>query len=323
MIESFVFSEGKLVSQNLEWEALRLARADKGLIEWIDLTDPTPEETKKVLELLFEFHPLAIEDCVTLSELPKIEDYEDYLFMIMHSAERTGDSTVKISELNLFLGKEFLVTYHRDPIPGITMLKERLVKGTGQQVKGADRLAHQLLDLLADSYLPVVDGLTTEMEEVEEKALSGVRKEDLSKQILQARRHLTGLRQTLRPQREVIARLARGESKLIRAQMLPYFRDVQDALNRIDERLQGCNDRMMVAFDVYTNRSAHEANEGIKVLTALTAITIPPVVVGSWYGMNFRHMPELEHPHAYLSLMGVTGALMVGMGLWMKFKKWF
>ena len=140
--------------------------------------------------------------------------------------------------------------------------------------------SHQVLDLLADSYLPVVDGLTTEMEEVEEKALSGVRKEDLSKQILQARRHLTGLRQTLRPQREVIARLARGESKLIRAQMLPYFRDVQDAMNRVDERLQGCNDRMMVAFDVYTNRSAHEANEGIKVLTALTAITIPPVVVG-------------------------------------------
>jgi magnesium transporter len=105
--------------------------------------------------------------------------------------------------------------------------------------------------------------------------------------------------------------------------MLPYFRDVQDALTRVDERLQGCNDRMMVAFDVYTNRSAHEANEGIKVLTALTAVTIPPVVVGSWYGMNFRHMPELDHPHGYLSLMGVTLALMVGMGLWLKFKRWF
>ena len=117
--------------------------------------------------------------------------------------------------------------------------------------------------------------------------------------------------------------LTRGESKLIRAMTLPYFRDVQDAMTQIDERLQGCNDRMMVAFDVYTNRSAHEANEGIKVLTALTAITIPPVVVGSWYGMNFRHMPELEHPHAYLGLMAVTLSLMIGMGLWMKFKRWF
>ena len=83
MIESFVFSEGRPVSHNVEMEALRLARADKGLILWIDLTDPTPEETKAILELLFEFHPLAIEDCVTLSELPKIEDYEDYLYEIL------------------------------------------------------------------------------------------------------------------------------------------------------------------------------------------------------------------------------------------------
>jgi magnesium transporter len=323
MIESFVFSEGRPVSHNLEMEALRLARADKGLILWIDLTSPTPEETKSILELLFEFHPLAIEDCVTLSELPKIEDYEDYLFMIMHSVAITHEKTLKISELNLFLGKEFLVTYHREPIPGITLLEERLVKGTAQQARGADRLAHQILDQVADSYLPVVEALTEDMEQVEEKALSGVGKEDLSKRILRARRRLSSLRQALRPQREVISRLARGESKLIRALMLPYFRDVQDALARVDDRLQGCNDRMMVAFDVYTNRSAHEANEGIKVLTALTAVTIPPVVVGSWYGMNFRHMPELDHPHGYLVLMGVTLALMLGMGLWLKFKRWF
>lgn len=91
MIESFVFSEGRPVSHNLEMEALRLARADKGLILWIDLTNPTAEETKSILEVLFEFHPLAIEDCVTLSELPKIEDYEDYLFMIMHSVAITPE----------------------------------------------------------------------------------------------------------------------------------------------------------------------------------------------------------------------------------------
>lgn len=118
-------------------EALRLARADKGLILWIDLTDPTPEETKAILELLFEFHPLAIEDCVTLSELPKIEDYEDYLFMIMHSVAISSEKMLKISELNLFLGKEFLVTYHREPIPGVTLLKERLTKGTAQQARGS------------------------------------------------------------------------------------------------------------------------------------------------------------------------------------------
>ena len=323
VIDSFVFSEGKLVSHNLEWEALRLARADKGLIVWIDLTAPTEEETKKVLEQLFEFHPLAIEDCVTRSELSKVEDYEDYLFLIVQSALAGTEKSVQINELNMFLGKEFLVTFHQEPIPALTQMKERVVKGVGLQARGADRLAHQVLDLAADSYLPVVDLMTQEMEDVEEKSLAGERKEDLSKRILKARRRLSGLRQILRPQRETVARLARGESKLIRTQMLPYFRDVQDALTRTDERLQGCNDRMMVAFDVYTNRSAHEANEGIKVLTAITAITIPPVVIGTWYGMNFRIMPELDHPSAYWLLMLVTVLLMVGMGVWLKSKRWF
>lgn len=323
VIESFVFSEGRLVSHNLELEALRLARADKGLILWIDMTAPTPEETKEVLESLFEFHPLAIEDCLTLSELPKIEDYDDYLYMIMHSVGLNAEKTLKISELNLFLGKEFLVTYHLEKIAGVSLLQERLIKGTALQARGADRLAHQVLDHVVDSYLPVVEALTGEMEDVEDKALAGGRSEDLSNRILKARRRLSILRQTLRPQREVISRLSRGESKLVRALMLPYFRDVQDALTRVDERLQGCNDRMMVAFDVYTNRSAHEANEGIKVLTALTAVTIPPVVLGSWYGMNIRAMPELDHPHAYLILIGVTLALMIGTGVWLKSKRWF
>jgi magnesium transporter len=323
VIDSFVFSEGKLVSHNLEWEALRLARADKGLIVWIDLTAPTEEETKKVLEQLFEFHPLAIEDCVTRSELSKVEDYEDYLFLIVQSASAGTEKSVQINELNMFLGKEFLVTFHQEPIPALIQMKERVVKGVGLQARGADRLAHQVLDLAADSYLPVVDLMTQEMEDVEEKSLAGERKEDLSKRILKARRRLSGLRQILRPQREVVARLARGESKLIRSVVVPYFRDVQDALTRIDERLQGCNDRMMVAFDVYTNRSAHEANEGIKVLTAITAITIPPVVIGTWYGMNFRRMPELEHPLAYWWLMLATVLLMVGMGVWLKSKRWF
>jgi magnesium transporter len=321
--ESFVFNEGKLVSHNLEWEALRLARADKGLIVWIDLTAPTEEETKSVLEQLFEFHPLAIEDCVTRSELSKVEDYEDYLFMIVQSASAGTEKSVQIHELNMFLGKEFLVTFHQDAIPALTQLKDRVVKGVGLQVRGADRLAHQVLDLAADSYLPVVDLMTQEMEDVEEKSLAGERREDLSKRILKARRRLSGLRQILRPQRETVARLARGESKLIRPVVVPYFRDVQDALARVDDRLQGCNDRMMVAFDVYTNRSAHEANEGIKVLTAITAITIPPVVIGTWYGMNFRMMPELEHPQSYWLLILVTFLLMVGMGVWLKSKRWF
>ena len=104
MIRSFVFSEGKIVSQDLETEALRLVRADKGLILWVDLDNPTDEEIKIILEGVFQFHPLAIEDCVTPSSLPKIEDYEDYLFIVMHAVDFTRSEKFATTELDLFLG---------------------------------------------------------------------------------------------------------------------------------------------------------------------------------------------------------------------------
>src|SRR4051812_41582984 len=131
MIHSFIFSEGKLVGRDLELEALRLVQADKGLIVWGGLEKPSDEESKAGLEGLFHFHPLAIEDCMTPSSLPKIEDYDDYLFMVTHGVDFTKDKKFATTELDLFLGKEFLVTFHRAPLRSVTALIERLTKNAG------------------------------------------------------------------------------------------------------------------------------------------------------------------------------------------------
>src|ERR1700709_467053 len=131
MIHSFIFSEGKIVGRDLELEALRLVQADKGLIVWVDLDNPTDEESKAVLEGLFHFHPLAIEDCLTPSSLPKIEDYDDYLFMVTHGVDFTKQAKFATTELDLFLGKEFLVTFHRTSLRSVAGLIERLTKNVG------------------------------------------------------------------------------------------------------------------------------------------------------------------------------------------------
>jgi magnesium transporter len=112
MIHSFIFSEGKLVGRDLEVEALRLVRADKGLVLWVDLENPTDEEIKLVLSEVFQFHPLAIEDCITPSALPKLEDYDDYLFLVMHAVDFTRTEKFNTTELDFFLGKDYLVTFH-------------------------------------------------------------------------------------------------------------------------------------------------------------------------------------------------------------------
>lgn len=306
MIHSFVLSEGKLAGRDLEIEALRLVRADKGLILWVDLDSPTDGEIKQILEGVFEFHPLAIEDCVTPSSLPKIEDYDAYLFMVMHAVDFTRAEKFNPTELDLFLGKDYLVTFHRRPLRSVQAMIDRFTKATGIIARGPDRLAHSILDFMVDNYAPALDELRAELEEIEETVLAKASAKELVNELLQVRGDFSRLRQIVRPQREVIERLAHGESKMIRALMLPYFRDLRDNLARLESAAVGYHDRLMLAFDIFLNKATFEANEGIKVLTALTALTVPAILVGSWYGMNFRHMPEFDHPLAYPLAAAIT-----------------
>ena len=321
MIHSFVFSEGKLVSRDLELEALRLVHGDKGLILWVDLDQPTEEEIKLILEGVFNFHPLAIEDCVTPSSLPKIEDYEDYLFMVTHAVDFSRTDKFATTELDLFLGKEFLVTFHRSPLRSVATALERITKSTA---RGPDRLAHTLLDHLVDNYQPVMDELRAELEELEENVLArDSAQQKLGTALRSVRGDLSRLRTIVRPQRDVIDRLARGDSKFIRPLLLPYFRDLRDNLARLEDTAVNYHERLMMAFDIYLNKAAFEANEGIKFLTALTAVTLPAVLVGGWYGMNFEHMPELKSPHGYYYACGLTLLSTLLMVVYLKRKRWF
>jgi magnesium transporter len=324
MIQSFIFSDGKLVGRDLELEALRLVRADKGLILWVDLDNPTEEEIKAVLEGVFQFHPLAIEDCVTPSSLPKIEDYEEYLFIVTHAVDYTRQDKFATTELDFFLGKEYLVTFHRTSLRSVQTLAERLAKSVGPGPRGPDRLAHSLLDLLVDNFAPVVDELRSELEEIEEEVLGKASSKEFVSELLQVRRDFAKLRHIVRPQRDIIERLARGDSnKLIRPQLLPYFRDLRDNLARLEDTAIGYHERLMMAFDIYLNKAGFEANEGIKFLTALTAITIPVMIVGTWYGMNFEHMKELSSPHGYRIAVGVTLFFTIITAIYLRRKNWF
>jgi magnesium transporter len=298
-------------------------RSDKGLVLWIDLDNPTDEEVKAVLEGVFAFHPLAIEDCLTPSSLPKIEDYEDYLFIVMHAVDFTRDEKFATTELDLFIGKDYLVTFHRTPLKSVQNVIDRVVKSTGVIARGPDRIAHGVLDSLIDLYQPVMTELGAELEEIEESVLAKDSGKQLVNEILQVRGDFARLRHIVRPQRDVIDRLARGDSKLIRALMLPYFRDLRDNLARLDDTASSYHERLLMAFDIYLNKAAFEANEGIKFLTALTAVTLPAVLVGSWYGMNFSHMPELHSPHGYLYACTLTLLSTVAMTIYLKKKKWF
>ncbi len=321
MISSFVFSDGKVVGTDLELDALRLVRSDKGLFMWVDLSDPKPEEIKDVLETLFAFHPLAIEDCVTPTDVPKVEDYDDYLFLVMHAVDFTRTEKFNTTELDMFLGRNFVVTFRRAELKAVDGVLDRCRRATGIFAKAPDRIAHYVLDAIIDLYQPVADEFREELEDIEGELLSPEQK-DLIPTLLETREELSHLRRIIAPQRDVINRLALGEYDLIRPVMLPYFRDLRDNLVRINERAITFSDQLLIVFDLFLSKSGFQANEGIKVLTALTAITLPAMVIGTWFGMNFRNMPGLHTQFGYPLVLLATLAISAGMWWWCKKRRW-
>jgi magnesium transporter len=332
MIRSLVFTtQGRLHSKDIEMFLMPTLLSDTNLFLWVDLESPTPEETKYVLEDVFHFHPLSIEDCVTASPSPKVDEYSPkegdwftpYLFMVIHAVDYSRkDGVFATSELNFFLGKNFLVTYHEGPLRSVTLTEERAVKATTNIARAPDRVAHTLLDLIVDNYKPALDELALEIAELEQQALQHPTHQTLNK-ILQVKKEVLHLRQIIGPQREVLARFARGEFKLIRAHLVPYYRDVYDALFHISELAQGYTDTLTGILQVYLNMSSNRTGEVVKLLTMITVVTTPLMMVGTWYGMNFKHMPELDWKYGYAAALALT--LLSTLATWWYFmkKKWF
>ena len=323
MIQSFVFNDGKLVASNLDSDALRLVRADKGLLIWVNLFAPTPQEATTILEEVFSFHPLAIEDCLADSRYPKIEDYEDYLYLVMHAVAFNKEEQFRTTELDLFIGKSFLVTHHAKPLATVTTAIDRIQKNPASITRGMDRLAHFLLDTMVDAYQPVLNDLTSEISALEDTVfLSREAEPNVIREFRERKKELSDLQQIVRPQRDVVNRLARGEFKIIRPVLLPYFRDLLGNLNRIETTASTLSDQLYMTLDVFLNKASYETNEIIKILTLLTALTTPTVLIGTWYGMNFKDMPELDLPYAYPTAALVTVASTLLLVIWLRRKHW-
>lgn len=332
MIRSFAFTtQGRLHSVDIQTFLMPTLLADTNLFLWVDLEHPTPEETKTVLEGIFHFHPLSIEDCVMVSPSPKVEEYtpkeEDrfapYLFMVIHAVDYSRkDGAFGTSELNFFLGKNFLVTYHAHALKSVMSMEEKCTKGTMHTARAPDRVAHGLLDAIVENYKPALEELALEIAEVEDHVLRDPGAKTLNR-IIQIKKEVLHLRQIIGPQREVLARFARGEFKLIRAHLVPYYRDVYDSLNHISELAHTYADSLTGILQVYLNMSSNQTGEVVKFLTLITLITTPLTLVGTWYGMNFHDMPELQWKHGYWLAFVLTVTSTAGTYWYFRKKKWF
>jgi magnesium transporter len=321
MVHSFAFAEGKLVERNMDLSCIPMLLKDDGVHVWVDLENPTAEESQLILEKIFQFHPLAIEDCLIPSPLPKIEEYDGYLFMVIHAVGfDRKDEHFRTTELDFFLGKNFLVTWHREPLSSIQAALDRCSK-SAMTARGSDRVAHSILDALVDNYLPVLYEFGDDVNEIEASMLEAGFDASRLNRIMELKKELLYLCQIFRPQREVLRKFAQGEFKIIRASMVPYYRDVCGHLEHYNEMAEMFRDSLNNTIQLYLSLSSNRTSEVVKVLTMITVITTPAAIVSSWYGMNFP-MPELRSVWSYGAVWLVTILATLGCVYYFKRKRW-
>ncbi|MBI4328289.1 MAG: magnesium/cobalt transporter CorA [Chloroflexi bacterium] len=318
----FYLSPEGALKRGLTEEEARIAFESKRGLLWVNVGGTT-EEDGRFLESAFGFHPLAVEDCVSpLVRQPKIDDFGDYLFLIFHGIKEAPESEiVETTELEFFLGPHFLVTNHNFPLASVELVK-RMVEEDGRPMKrGADFLAHAILDALIDDILPTIDRMDEVAEEIEEEALR-TPKGGTPDVILKLKRSALQIHRVIAPQREMVNRLSRGDFPLIRDEARIYYRDVYDHLYQIDEQNQALRERADTALATYLSAIANRQNETMRVIAILTSVFLPLTLVAGIYGMNFDNMPELRWPWGYFAVLGFMATVIAVMGWWFWVRRW-
>lgn len=316
----FLAADGTLL-KGLDRMSLRQARESKKGVLWVDLEDPLPEEVEILGPAVFDFHPLAIEDCLHSQSRPKIDDYDEYIYLVFH-AWKKGEDGVRLEEVDFFLGKNFVVSYHVEPRASRSALEDRISKDPKLVLgHGADMLLHQIFDLMVDKYTVVVDTLDERVDALETEILEDATDETLKK-ILVLKKDLQELFRTIRHQRDVMSSLSREGHPMITKKARTFFRDIYDSVVRVHDTVEGLRDEVGGARDAYLSMMSNRVNSVMKGLSLVATIILPLTFVTGIYGMNFPHMPLLQEPAGFWITCGAMAALAGLMYAWFRKNGW-
>ena len=266
-------------------------RPDSGIWVWVDLSDPTPDDTK-ILTETFHFHELAIEDALTEIHHPKVESYGDYLYLILHAIDfNPREHAFRTQEVDFFLGWQYLVTMHNGKSRSIARISEICGRNDRVLGEGPAALLYRIIDSMVDNYRPEVDKLGARLDAMEKEVFQHP-KPTLVKRILDFKRDVASLRRVVMPQRDAVGRLARREFPQISESLSYRFRDVHDHLVRLADEAMYFADRISSLLDAHLSNVSNQLNGVMKVLTIISTIFMPLTVLTGMYGMNV-HLPHL------------------------------
>jgi len=296
---------------------------DKPTVTWINIDGIHQVEIIEKIGQAFDLHPLLLEDILNTEQRPKIEDFDNYLFIVLKMLYRDEKGNeIKAEQVSLILGPNFVISFQESEGDVFNAIRDRIRNSKGRIRKmGADYLAYSLLDAIVDSYFVVLEKFGEKMEEIEEELVTDPEPETLQ-DIHILKREMIYIRKSVWPLREVVNALERGESPLITSSTKVYLRDVYDHTIQVIDTVETFRDLLSGMLDLYLSSISNRMNEVMKVLTTIATIFIPLTFTAGLYGMNFINMPELKwywgYPAAILSMV-IVALLMV---IYFRRKKW-
>lgn len=296
---------------------------DDGNVSWINIDGIHDTELIAKLGDAFGLHQLLLEDVVNTEQRPKLDDYDEYIFIVLkmlQCEEKTGD--LDIEQVSLIFGEGWVITLQERPGDTFEHVRERIRNSKGRIRKhGADYLAYALIDAIVDNYFVALESIGLKIEDVEAALAENVEPE-LSSKIHRMKREAISLRHSIWPLREIISGFQRTGSKLITEDTGYFLRDLYDHTIQVMDTVETYRDILSGMLDTYLSISSNRMNEVMKVLTIIATIFIPLTFIAGIYGMNFQHMPELEWKWGYPAVLGVMGLVVAGMLIFFRRKKW-
>lgn len=291
------------------------------MVKWINVDGLHKVEVIEKLGKIYNIHPLTLEDIVHVDQRPKFEDYDHYVLSVMKMI--SYDTEVHAEQLAVVLLENTVISFqeaHGGDAFDVVRMRLRQAKGRVRK-SGADYLAYALMDAVVDWYFNVIEKIGDRIEEVEEEIIGNQDNSNLM-ELYRLKREMIYLRKQVWPMRDMINNMARSETHLISESSDIYLRDLHDHVTRIIDTVETYRDLLSGIMDIYLSTNANRMNEVMKLLTIMSSIFIPITFLVGVYGMNFDNMPELHSQHGYFILWGLMIAVVVGLLVYFKRRKW-
>jgi magnesium transporter len=315
-----LYCRGDLTEIDFDPARIDQALEDRDNLVWLDVAG-SPEEIERSIPTLrdeFGFHELALEDCIHPHQRPKIEQYDTYFFLVAYGTSAKGDELVK-HEMAIFVGRNYLVTVRKDPAFDLGPVLKRWDAHSELAAEGGGYLLYILLDEVVDGYFDELDRYQDRTEDIEELVFGASDQTEAHSHIFRLRKELVVFRRFISPLREVLDVIQRRTTDVVTERLEPYYRDVYDHVLRATDFLDAIRDILSSALETNLVAVSNRLNEVMKNLSSWAAIILVPTLIAGIYGMNFRHMPELNWLFGYPFALGLM--LTSGLILYRVFKR--